>query len=112
MELKPKYVPICQEIYEHLRLIYLRATGRFDGTIASIEDDIHKRNIVMQRTLENAVEVAEVELRMHQQRLAEFHALKDQGVYINRKGWQHVITPTTSRPVNYIPRDQPLNVLK
>ena len=112
MELRPQYVPVFQEIYEHLRLTYLRATGRFDGTIASIEDDILERNIVMQRTLENAVEVAEAELRMRQRRLAEFHALKDQGVYINRKGWQHVITPTTSRPVNYIPRDRPMNVPK
>ena len=112
MELQPQYVPVFQEIYEHLRLTYLRATGRFDGTIASIEDDILQRNIVMQRTLENAVEAAEAELRMRQRRLEEFHALKDQGVYINRKGWQHVITPTTSRPVNYIPRDRPMNVPK
>ena len=30
----------------------------------------------------------------------------------NRKGWQHVIIPTTTRPINYIPRDQPMNVPK
>ena len=112
MELKPKYVGVFQEIYEHLRLTYLGSTGRFDGTIASIEDDIQARNLVLQRGLEDAVEAAEKELRMRQQRLTEYLALKDQGMYINRKGWQHIITPTTSRPVNYIPRDCPMNVPK
>ena len=112
MELKPDYVKVCQEIYEHLRLTYLRSTGRFDGTIGVIEDDIHRRNLVLQRGLETAVEAAEEELRMRQLRLKEYFALQEQGMYINRKGWQHVITPTTTRPIYYIPRDRPMNVPK
>ena len=92
--------------------MYLRTSGHFNGTLASIEDNISVRNESLQRRLVIDVEAAKAELRMRWQRLAEFTALKDQGVYINRKGWQHVIIPTTTRPINYIPRDQPMNVHK
>lgn len=112
MEVKTGYVKVFREIYEHLRLTYLRSTGKFDGTISAIEDDILKENIVLQRGLEKAVEAAEEELRMRQLRLKEYFALQEQGMFINRKGWQHVITPTATRPVNYIPRDRPVSVPK
>ena len=112
MEQRLEYIPVFQHVYEHLRLTYIRTTGDLDTTLSSIEDDISRGNVVLETQLEDAVEAAEAELRMRSTRLEQFRALKAQGPYINRRGWNHVILPTSSRPINYIPRDRPLTVGK
>ena len=111
LERRPDYVSVFSQVYEPLRLTYVRTTGDLDVTLESIENDISRGNVVLEAQLEDSFAAAEAELEMRRNRLEQFRALKAQGPYICRRGWSHVIQSTTTRPVHYVPRDRPLVVL-
>ena len=93
--------------YEPLRLGYLRLTGRSEYQVMIIEEEIVTRNEHLATSLHSAVQAARDELELREQRLGQFLLLQGQGIHVNRRGWEHLIQPTTKRPVKFIPRDKP-----
>ena len=43
-------------------------------------------------------------------RVEEVNFFMSQGLNINRAGWEHLVTPLPRRPLNFITRDEPVNI--
>ena len=95
-----------EQYYESMRLQYFRATGTFDHLIPSVETKILEQNQVLVSKLRKEAADAEQELIMRRTRLVEVESNMEQGLFTNRRGWEHFMTTTLKRPVHFIPRDR------
>ena len=96
-----------EQYYESMRLQYYRATGGSNQLIPVLESKIAEQNAAFVEKLEKEAHEAQLELIMRRTRVAEVEFKVSQGIFINRCGWEHWITPTTKRPVIFIPRTMP-----
>ena len=111
MSSREHYRRIFAPYYEPLRLGYVRVSGDFDAKVEILEEEIATRNAALLCSLEEGVRAARAELELREQRYSEVLSLRNQGLMVNRRGWEHVIQTTTKRPIKFIPRDRPRIVL-